>query len=378
MSQLFESSVRHHLGPIAHLLDDASVSEVLINGPDEIFFERGGKLWLADGVHFEDEYALNAACVNIAQFVGKVFDDLHSSFDGRLPDGSRVHVVGPPASHFVAVAIRKFANTPVGPADLVRSGSISEGAIDFLEAAILLKRNILVSGGTGSGKTTLLNILATFIPKRQRVVVIEDTSELQLAHDHVVRLEAAAPDSMGRGEVTLRHLLKSTLRLRPDRIILGEVRGGEALDLLSALNSGHGGTMATLHANSAKGALHKLETLVLFAGEELPISAIRSQIAGAVQLVVQISRLRDGSRRIEQIAELHPGLGPDGDYRLTTLFRFEGIGEQKGKILGELVPTGSMPSFAEEAEGRGVPMDPYWFGIEDDDERTAPHAVSPR
>ena len=364
MSDLFEASVRHHLEPIGHLLDDASVSEVLINGPDEVFFERGGKLSLADDVRFQDEYALNAACVNLAQYVGKVFDDLNPSFDGRLPDGSRVHVVGPPASHFIAVAIRKFATSTIGPADLIRSGSISESAVDFLEAAILLKRNILVSGGTGSGKTTLLNILATFIPDRQRVVVIEDTSELQLAHDHVVRLEAAAPDNLGRGEVTLRDLLKSTLRLRPDRIILGEVRGGEALDLLGALNSGHGGTMATLHANSAKGALHKLETLVLFAGEELPIPAIRSQIAGAVQIVVQISRLRDGSRRIEQIAELHPGLGQDGDYRLTTLFRFEGIGEREGKILGELVAEGKMPSFAEEAEGRGVLLAPEWFGVD--------------
>jgi pilus assembly protein CpaF len=361
MSEFFASTVRHHLQPIIHLLDDPSVSEVMINGPDEVYIERAGKLVLVEDVNFEDEYALEAAVVNLAQFVGKRYDTHHPSFDGRLPDGSRVHVVGPPASHFIAVAIRKFSSDTLGPNDLIRSGTLSESAVDFLEAAVLLKRNFVVSGGTGSGKTTLLNCMASFIPERQRVVVIEDTSELQLSHDHVVRLEAVVPDNMGLGEVTLRDLLKSTLRLRPDRIVLGEVRGGEALDLLGALNSGHGGTMTTLHANSAKAALHKLETLVLFAGEDLPIPAIRSQIAGAVQIVIQISRFRDGSRRVEQIAELLPGLDAAGEYRVQTLFRFEGRGEHEGRILGELIPSGVVPSFMDEARERGVTLSPEWF-----------------
>ena len=263
---LYENTVTYYLRPILPLLEDPTITEVLVNGPDEIFVEVRGRLERVEDCSFSGLEELQAACTNIAQYSNKVFDPEHPRFDGRLPDGSRVHCIGPPVAPFLALAIRKFTRSNMGPKELVELGSLTAEAMAFLRSAILMKRNLLVSGGTGSGKTTLLTVLAQYIPPGERIVIMEDTTELNIDKPHVVQLEARLPDKHGRGEVTIRHLLHSTLRLRPDRIIVGEVRGGEALDLLNTLNSGHGGTMTTLHANSAMSALSKLETLVLFAG----------------------------------------------------------------------------------------------------------------
>ncbi len=358
---LYESTVNYYLRPILHLLEDPTISEVLVNGPDEVFVEVRGRLQRAEGVFFSGEEELAAACTNVAQYSNKIYDPEHPRFDGRLPDGSRVHVIGPPVAPFLAMAIRKFQRESLGPKELVALGSMSAEAMALLRAAIQMKRNLLVSGGTGSGKTTLLTVLAGYIPSAERIVVMEDTKELQIDKPHVVQLEARLPDEHGRGEVTIRDLLHSTLRLRPDRIIVGEVRGGEALDLLNTLNSGHGGTMTTLHANSALSALSKLETLVLFAGEDLPIRAIRGQVADAVDLVVQVARFPDGSRRVEQIAEVFTGLDEHGGYRINTLFRFEGQGMKDGVLQGGVVASGRLPSFYQAAIGRGVQIDKRWF-----------------
>ncbi len=358
---LYENTVTYYLRPILHLLEDPRISEVLINGPDEIYVEVRGRLERVEGVRFSGEEELRAACTNVAQYSNKVYDPEHPRFDGRLPDGSRVHVIGPPVAPFMAMAIRKFQKESLGPKELVAMGSLSAEAMAMLRAAIQMKRNLIVSGGTGSGKTTLLTVLAGYIPTAERIVVMEDTKELDIAKPHVVQLEARLSDQHGRGEVTIRDLLHSTLRLRPDRIIVGEVRGGEALDLLNTLNSGHGGTMTTLHANSAMSALSKLETLVLFAGEDLPIRAIRGQVADAVDVVVQVARFPDGSRRVEQIAEVFTGLDEHGNYRINTLFQFEGRGMKDGELLGGMVATGRLPSFYKAALGRGVKLDKRWF-----------------
>ena len=361
----FSNAVNYHLAPIRHLIEDARVTEILVNGPRSIYVEVQGKLVLVKDVSFPGEDELHAACVNLAQFAGKQFDREHPRFDGRLPDGSRVHVIGPPTAKFIAIAIRKFSQTSLTPNDLIRMGSLTTESTLFLRAALLMKRNLLVSGGTGSGKTTILAILSTFIPEHERIVILEDTSELQIRLPHVVQLEARAPDMHGEGEVTLRDLLHSTLRLRPDRIIVGEVRGGEALDLLNALNSGHGGTMCTLHANSAYGALTKLETLVLFSGEEMPIRAIRAQVASAVDIVMQVSRFPDGSRRIDHIAEVDSGLDENGNYQVRGIFRFKGEGLSKeGRVLGGLIPTGTLPAWFDEAVSKGVRMERGWFGLD--------------
>jgi pilus assembly protein CpaF len=365
-SELYANTLNYHLGPIADLLEDPTVSEVMINGPDKIFVERRGRLSQEDRSFYGDD-ELMAACINIAQFSGKRLDDEIPRIDGRLPDGSRVHIVIPPIAPVISVAIRKFKREKLLIEDLIRFRSITPEAARVLDIAIQLKKNILVSGGTGSGKTTLLNVLANYIPEDNRVVVIEDTRELQIRLPHLVQLEARAKDKHGRGEITIRDLLHSTLRLRPDRIIVGEVRGHEALDLLNTLNSGHGGSMTTLHANSPSQALAKLETLVLFAGEDLPIRAIRAQISTSVNVVVQASRFRDGSRKIAQIAEILPQLDEHGEYQVRYLYRFKHHGaEEDGTILGALEPTGLLPTFFEDANDQGFGLTPEDFGIDPD------------
>jgi len=361
VSGLYENTVNYHLRPILSLLDDDSITEVLVNGPAEIYVEVRGRLEKVEDICFSGEDELRAACINIAQYSNKVFDHHNPRFDGRLPDGSRVHVIGPPVAPFLAMAIRKFARAKMSPKDLVEMGTLSPEATVFLRAAILMKRNLLVSGGTGSGKTTLLTVLAHYIPNDERIVVMEDTAELMIDKPHVVQLEARLPDERDRGLVTIRDLLHSTLRLRPDRIIVGEVRGGEALDLLNTLNSGHGGTMTTLHANSAMSALAKLETLVLFAGEDLPIRAIRGQVADAVDLVLQVARFPDGTRRVEQVAEVLGGLDEHGNYRINTLFAYKGRGRKGDRLLGGLVPTGNLPTFFDHAINKGVKIEKRWF-----------------
>ncbi len=360
MSKLFSTTVLYHLEPVVDLINDPEVTEIMINGPGEIYAERNGFVEFIDGVWFEDEEALMAACINIAQFSGKVLDERNPRMDARLPDGSRVHVVIPPIAETITVAIRKFSRRELTMEELISLGTLDKAGANLLNVAIQMKRNLVVSGGTGSGKTTLLNVLAQSFDDSERIVVLEDTRELNLPKPHRIQLEARAPDEFERGEVTIRDLLQSALRLRPDRILVGEVRGGEALDLLNALNSGHGGTMSTLHANTPMGALAKLETLVLFAGEDLPARAVRSQICNAVDMVVQVSRFKDGTRRIDQIAELLPNLDEHGHYQLNILYRFrvhrtEMVGQQP-RIFGGLEPTGVLPSFFEEARARGYPL----------------------
>ncbi len=363
-SDLYASTISYHMAPVADLLADPTVSEVMINGPDTIFIERGGRLIRCEDRAFESDDQLMAACINIAQFSGKRVDTEVPRIDGRLPDGSRVHIVIPPISPVITVAIRKFKAEKLKIEDLIRYGSITPEAARLLEIAIQLKKNILVSGGTGSGKTTLLNVLAGYVPEEDRVIVIEDTRELQIDLPHLVGLEARAEDKYGRGRVSIRDLLHSTLRLRPDRIIVGEIRGEEALDLLNVLNSGHGGSMTTLHANSPGQALAKLETLVLFAGEDLPIRAIRAQISTSVNVVVQASRFRDGSRKIKQIAEILPALDARGDYQVRYLYRYKHAGRaDDGTVLGRLEPTGLLPTFFEDANDQGFGLTPEDFGV---------------
>lgn len=375
MSELFANTVLYHLEPVLHLLNDPAVSEIMINGPGEVYAERAGFVEFIDDAWFEDQEALMAACVNIAQFSGKVLDDRNPRMDARLPDGSRVHVVIPPIATVITIAIRKFARRELSMDDLIAYGTLNEGAANLLRVAIQMKRNLVVSGGTGSGKTTLLNVLAHFFDDHERILVIEDTRELKLPKPHLVQLEARAPDEFDRNEVTIRDLLQSALRLRPDRILVGEVRGGEALDLLNALNSGHGGTMSTLHANTPLGALAKLETLVLFAGEDLPARAVRSQICNAVDMVVQVNRFKDGSRRVDQIAELLPSLDEHGHYQVNVLYRFKvyrtELVKKVQRIVGALEPTGNLPTFFDEAQARGYPL--YKADFVHDEESTARH-----
>ena len=366
-SDLYTSTINYHMHPVADLLEDPSVSELMINGPDTIFVERNGRVSRVEGRSFETEDQLMAACINIAQFSGKRIDEEIPRIDARLPDGSRVHIVIPPISPVITIAIRKFKAEKLEIADLIRFKSITPEAARLLEIAIQLKKNVLVSGGTGSGKTTLLNVLSNYIPEQDRVIVIEDTKELQIRLPHLVGLEARAEDKYGRGKVTIRDLLHSTLRLRPDRIIVGEIRGEEALDLLNTLNSGHGGSMTTLHANSPTQALAKLETLVLFAGEDLPIRAIRAQISTSVNVVVQASRFRDGSRKLKQIAEILPQLDKHGEYQVRYLYRFKHQGqEDDGTVLGALEPTGLLPTFFEDANDQGFNLTPEDFGVASD------------
>ena len=366
-SDLYTSTINYHMHPVADLLEDPSVSELMINGPDMIFVERKGRVTRVEGRSFETEDQLMAACINIAQFSGKRIDEEVPRVDARLPDGSRVHMVIPPISPVITVAIRKFKAEKLEIEDLIRFKSITPEAARLLEIAIQLKKNVLVSGGTGSGKTTLLNVLSNYVPEEDRVIVIEDTKELQIRLPHLVGLEARSEDKYGRGKVTIRDLLHSTLRLRPDRIIVGEIRGEEALDLLNTLNSGHGGSMTTLHANSPTQALAKLETLVLFAGEDLPIRAIRAQISTSVNVVVQASRFRDGSRKLKQIAEILPQLDKHGEYQVRYLYRFKHEGrEDDGTVLGALQPTGLLPTFFEDANDQGFNLTPEDFGVASD------------
>ncbi len=368
MSSVFQDSVDTFLAPIKKHLEDDSVTEVLVNGANEVFVERKGKLERVQD-HFKDEQALLAAVRNIAQFVGRRIDEENPTLDARLPDGSRVAAVVPPCSRKgTTLSIRKFSKSNPTFVDLIERGSITKEAARFLDVAIFLGKNMIISGGTGSGKTTLLNVLGSRIPGHQRLLVIEDSSELKIKSDHVVFFETKHKDEMGKGEVTIRDLIRSALRLRPDRIIVGEVRGGEALDLITAMNTGHGGSMGTTHANTPYDALVRLETLSMMGDTQVPIAAIRRQIASAISLVVQIKRLNDGSRKITQIAEVIPDVDANGRYMVQEIFAFiqRGIAPD-GKILGELIPTGTLPSFMEEIEvnrlpyGRDKFAPPAWY-----------------
>lgn len=353
---VFETSVQVFLKPVLHFLKDDTVTEIMINGPDTVFIERKGFVEKTD-VKFEDANSLLAAVRNIAQFVGRPIDDERPFLDARLPDGSRVHAVVPPiARNGTTVAIRKFSKVKLTLKDLIEKGALTPDAARFLDVCLYLKKNIMISGGTGSGKTTILGIIASRCLPEQRILVLEDSAELKIHNQHVVFMEARPADEFGKGLVTLRDLVKSSLRMRPDRVIVGEVRGGEALDLISSMNTGHSGSMGTVHSNNPRECLTRLETLALMTDSEVPVQAVRAQVAAAINIVIQLSRIADGSRKLTHISE---GLGMDlqGNYRTNDIYLFEQTGrDTTGKVLGSLNPTGNLPSFMREIEVNHLPF----------------------
>ena len=347
-------------GPLEQLLDDPTVSEIMVNGPKQIYVERSGKL-VKSGVVFQDDDHVRRIIDRIVSPLGRHIDDSAPMVDARLPDGSRVNAIIPPVSLCgPSLTIRKFSDKPLTIDNLINFGSMSRDMAEFLEAAVIGKLNILVSGGTGSGKTTLLNVLSAFIPADERIVTIEDAAELRLMQDHVVPLEARPSNLEGVGAITIRDLVRNALRMRPDRIVVGEVRGGETLDMLQAMNTGHDGSLTTAHANSARDALSRIETMVMMAGMELPVSAIRHQISGALDLIVQQARLRDGSRKIISVCEVS---GMEGDVITTQeIYRFQNDGyNENGRIVGHFVNTGVRPQCCDKMENNGVKIRPDWF-----------------
>jgi len=352
---IFEASLSYFLKPIKPLLEDDSITEVMVNGHDEIYFERRGRLYQWPDT-FPSEDALLSAVHNVAQYVGRTIDAQRPVLDARLPDGSRVHVVIPPsARRGTYLTIRKFKRDIMGLEDFVKLGSLSDAACEFLELCVKLRKNMIVAGGTGTGKTTFLNALSTAMPNDERIVVIEDSSELRLNQPHSLYLESQPSDSSGRGELTIRDLFKASLRMRPDRIIVGEVRSGEALDMVQSMISGHSGSMTTVHANTPRDSLIRLETLSLMSEVELPVYVARAQVASAIHIVIQLSRfVEDGSRRVSRIAEAR-GLDREQDYRLTDLFvnHMQGHSES-GDLVSELKWTGVKPSFASEVHELGL------------------------
>jgi pilus assembly protein CpaF len=362
-NEMYQDSIREFLKPIAKFLDDPTVTEIMINGPFEVFVEIKGKIHKTDAT-FGSEDKLLAAVRNISQFVGKPVSVAEPVLDARLPDGSRICAVIPPCSKTrdgefgSTMAIRKFSKEKLGLKDLINFGAMSADMARFLDLSIILKRNILVSGGTGSGKTTLLNVLGSRIPGNERLLIIEDTSELQIKSNHVVKFETKHKDFEGKGEVTIRDLVKAALRLRPDRIIVGEVRGAEALDLVQAMNTGHDGSMGTLHANNPVQAMNRLETLCMIADTGVPAAVIRAQVADAVHLVVQTNRLRDGSRKITHVSEVRGLNETTGKYNVVDLFTYKqsGMDEVNKKIIGAHAASGNMPSFRDMIESSGIPF----------------------
>lgn len=358
---VFDSSIQVFLKPVWDFIQDESVTEIMINGHESIFIERKGFVEKTD-VKFDDANALMAAVRNISQFVGRPISEDRPFLDARLPDGSRIHAVVPPiAKNGTTVAIRKFSKERLGMKDLVSRESITKDAARFVDVCIYLKKNLIVSGGTGSGKTTILNILASRVAPNHRMLVIEDSSELRIHNEHVVYFEARPADEYGKGEVSLRELVKSSLRLRPDRVIVGEVRSGEALDLISSMNTGHSGSMGTVHSNSPRECLVRMETLCLMNDIEVPIQAIRAQVASGLQIIIQLSRMQDGSRKITHISEVL-GMDLQGNYQTQDIYLFEQTGRnENGHVLGELRPTGNIPTFMREIEVNGLPFSKEQF-----------------
>lgn len=343
-------------GPLEPLLRDSEISEIMVNGPDKIFVERAGKIYSVD-THFSTDAHLRRTIDKIVGRVGRRIDEASPLVDARLPDGSRVNAVIPPiALDGAMLTIRKFSTDPFTDKDLIAFGTFSVQVRDFLVACVRGRRNIVISGGTGSGKTTLLNVISSFIPGDERIVTIEDAAELQLHQEHVLRLESRPANIEGKGQIAIRDLVKNSLRMRPDRIVVGEIRDGAALDMLQAMNTGHDGSITTVHANSPRDSLSRLETLVLMAGIDLPVRAIREQVAGAVDLVIQQARLKDGSRRITAISEV---AGMESDViTMQDIFTFNyGAGrDENGRFLGGLVSTGLRPKFAEELHDQGIEL----------------------
>jgi len=350
------------LGPLEALLSDDTITEIMVNGADTIYVEQKGKL-TRSLVRFDDEAHLRRVIDRIVSKVGRRIDESSPLVDARLMDGSRVNAIIPPlAVSGSTLTIRKFSRDALGVNDLIGFGTMTPDMADLLRACVQARLNILVSGGTGTGKTTLLNVLSSFIPSNERIITIEDAVELQLQQDHLVRLESRPANVEGRGEVTIRDLVKNSLRMRPDRIVVGECRGAEALDMLQAMNTGHDGSLSTVHANAPRDAIARLETLVLMAGMDLPLRAIREQITSAVDLIVQITRLRDGTRRVVAVTEVHGMEGQTVTLQDIFLFDYSAGIDANGKFLGRPVATGVRPKFAERFEELGIVLSPRVFG----------------
>jgi pilus assembly protein CpaF len=348
-------------GPIQPLLDDPDVSEIMVNGAKKVYVEKKGKL-IKTNVVFENDEHVMQIIERIVLPLGRSIDADNPMVDARLPDGSRVNAIVPPcAIDGPTITIRKFRKDKLSIQQLVEFGSLTAGMAEFLRACVVSRLNIIISGGTGSGKTTLLNVLSSFIPENERIVTIEDAAELQLQQEHVVRLETKVQNADGKGAVTIRDLVRNSLRMRPDRIVIGECRGAEAMDMLQAMNTGHDGSLTTIHANSPRDAISRLETLVMMAGLELPVKIVRQQISSAIDLIVQQSRLKDGSRKVTAITEV---AGIEGDVVvLNDIFKFEQTGiDANGKVLGQLKPTGIRPLFEKRLEAAGFKLGPEVFG----------------
>lgn len=361
--RLFETIVADILGfgPLEALLQDDTITEIMVNGPKNIFVERSGNLTLA-GVTFENDDHVLRIIDRIVSPLGRRVDESQPYCDARLPDGSRVNIVIRPISLVgPTITIRLFSKTPFGVKDLISFGSMTPEIAQFLQACVVAHLNMVVSGGTGSGKTTLLNVLSSFIPNGERIVTIENAAELQLQQEHVVSLESRPPNIEGKGQVSIQDLVVNSLRMRPDRIVVGECRSGEALDMLQAMNTGHDGSLTTLHANSPRDAIARLEVMCLMAGMDLPVRAIREQVASAVDCIVQQQRLRDGSRKIIYITEIQ---GMEGEMiTMSDIFEFEQTGYEKNKIVGRIRPTGLRPRFIDRIEDAGINLPSNVFGV---------------
>ncbi|MBN1439573.1 MAG: CpaF family protein [Anaerolineales bacterium] len=361
--RLFEAIVAEILGfgPLEPLLAEEAVTEIMVNGSKNVFVERKGKIERVP-VSFESDDHVMRIIDRIVSPLGRRIDESSPYVDARLPDGSRVNAVIPPISLVGPIlTIRKFAKIPITIENLISFGTITAEAVEFLKACVIARMNIVISGGTGSGKTTLLNIISQFIPSDERIITIENAAELQLRQEHVVSLESRPPNIEGRGEVTIRDLVINALRMRPERIVVGEVRDDAALDMLQAMNTGHDGSMTTLHSNSPRDTLSRLETMVMMAGMDLPSRAIREQIASAINMVVHQERLRDGSRHVTYITEVQ---GMEGDViTMTDLFVFEQTGIESGRVVGRLRPTGLRPKFMDRIEASGIHLPASVFGI---------------
>lgn len=362
-SRLFEQIAAEilGLGPLQSLLEDDTITEIMVNGARNIYIERRGKISKVPLTFENDEHVMRII-ERIVSPLGRRIDESSPYVDARLPDGSRVNAIIPPISLVGPVlTIRKFARIPLSVDQLVQLGSITPEAIQFLDACVKARMNIVISGGTGSGKTTLLNVLSAFIPSDERIITIENAAELQLRQEHVVTLESRPPNIENRGEITIRNLVINALRMRPDRIIVGEIRDEAALDMLQAMNTGHDGSMTTCHSNTPRDSLARIETMTMMAGMDLPVRAIREQVSSAIDLVVHQERLRDGSRKVVNITEVS---GMEGDIiTMTDIFVFEQLGFENNRVIGKLRPTGLRPKFIEKIEASGIHLPPAVFGI---------------
>jgi len=362
-ARLFEQIAAEILGfgPLQPLLEDDTITEIMVNGPKNVYIERKGRLHRVP-ITFENNDHVMRIIDRIVAPLGRRIDESSPYVDARLPDGSRVNAVIPPISLVgPTLTIRKFSRNPITVDQLIQFGSISGEAVQFLKACVEARLNILISGGTGSGKTTLLNVMSSFIPDDERIITIENAAELQLRQEHVVTLESRPPNIEGRGEITIRDLVINSLRMRPERIIVGECRGGETLDMLQAMNTGHDGSMTTAHANTPRDALARIETMCLMAGMDLPVRAIREQVSSAVDVICQQERMRDGTRKVTTVTEVS---GMEGEViTMTDIFVFEQTGMENGKIMGRIRPTGLRPKFMDKIETAGINLPPSIFGI---------------